>query len=91
VIKEMSKTISEEERHVVFSVTMPKSVVREIDRTRGFMPRSAWLKALAINELKKLQSLRGLGANPKDPASEAVGTYSDEIKSSSTIGDDSNG
>jgi hypothetical protein len=63
--KGMSKTVSEEEKHIVFSVTMPKNVVKEIDRTRGFMPRT-WLKALAINELKKL---RGVPAHPANTLS----------------------
>jgi hypothetical protein len=66
----MSKLVSEEEKHIVFSVTMPRNVVKKIDRTRGFMPRSTWLKALALNELKRLHDLHerkesllpGLGA-----------------------------
>jgi hypothetical protein len=57
----MSKFVPEEEKHMVFSVTMPKNVVKEIDRTRGFMPRSTWLRALAVNELKRLQGLGGGG------------------------------
>ena len=59
----MSKIVSDEERHVVFSVTMPKYVLKEIDRTRGFMPRSTWFKALAINELKKLRGVPAHSAN----------------------------
>ena len=54
----MSNKLSDDEvKHVVFSVTMPKYVVKEIDRTRGFMPRSAWLKTLAVKELKRLHGV----------------------------------
>jgi hypothetical protein len=67
--KEMSNFVSEEEKHIVFSVTMPRYLVKQIDTTRGYTPRSAWLKALAINELKRLQGLQ-IGANPE--ASQAV-------------------
>jgi hypothetical protein len=70
--KKMSKIVSEEEKHIVFSVTMPKNIVREIDRTRGFMPRSTWLRALAINELKRLQRLHPIGANQEEASHAAI-------------------
>jgi hypothetical protein len=65
----MSRPITGNEKAKVITVTIPADILRRIDKTRGLMPRSLWLRQLAMNELKRLQGLPE-GANPQ--ASQAV-------------------
>jgi hypothetical protein len=38
----------------IFSISMPKLLVKDIDAIRGDTPRSLWLQRAAIKELEKL-------------------------------------
>ena len=59
----MSKLVSEEEKHITLSITMPRNMIKKIDRTRGFMPRSAWLKTLAVKEITWLNRVAAQSAS----------------------------
>ena len=57
---------------VDFGVSMDKSVLEGIDRTRGDTARSLWLKRLAVKELERLHKLEQPDNNKKKVAAEAV-------------------
>jgi hypothetical protein len=44
---------------LVFGASMPREVVKEIDKVRGEMPRSRWLKMIAIKEIERQKKLKG--------------------------------
>jgi len=50
------RRLSQTCKRLDFGLAMPADLVAEIDRTRGDVPRSVWLRRAAIAELERIKS-----------------------------------
>ena len=49
----LSRPVVGQEKSIQLTVTMPKDFVREVDKARGDIPRSLWLRQLALAEIER--------------------------------------